>query len=288
MIPQESCEDALYLPYAQGVDKRKGRDNFMEMEHPANGKIKVAIIGSGNIGSDLMYKLLKQPGHMELVLLTGIDPTSEGLARARTLGIQASYEGIQAVLDAPDIKLVFDATSARAHMRHAPALRAAGKIAIDLTPAALGPYVVPPANLREHLDEANVNMVTCGGQATAPLVYAISRVTPLLYAEMVSTVASLSAGPGTRQNIDEFTETTARALEVIGGAKRGKAIIILNPADPPIMMRNTVYAIPQGEFDEAAVRASVEQMVAEVQTYVPGYRLKNPLVIEMRDTPWGR
>ncbi len=260
----------------------------MEMEHQANEKIKVAIIGSGNIGSDLMYKLLKQPGHMELVLLTGIDPASEGLARARALGIQVSYEGIQTVLDAPDIKLVFDATSARAHLRHAPALRSAGKIAIDLTPAALGPYVVPPANLREHLDEANVNMVTCGGQATAPLVYAISRVTPLLYAEMVSTVASLSAGPGTRQNIDEFTETTARALEVIGGAKRGKAIIILNPADPPIMMRNTVYAIPQGEFDEAAVRASVEQMVAEVQTYVPGYRLKNPLVIEMRDTPWGR
>ena len=147
---------------------------------------------------------------------------------------------------------------------------------------------MPPANLKSHLDEVNVNMVTCGGQATAPLVYAVNRMTPLFYAEMVSTVASLSAGPGTRQNIDEFTETTARALEVIGGAKRGKAIIILNPADPPIMMRNTVYALPDGEFDEAGVAAAVEQMVAEVQTYVPGYHLKNPPVVDTRDTPWGR
>jgi acetaldehyde dehydrogenase len=260
----------------------------MESEYSTNGKVKVAIIGSGNIGSDLMYKLLKQPGHMELALLTGIDPTSEGLARARSLGIRASHEGIQAVLDDPEIKIVFDATSARAHVRHARALREAGKIAIDLTPAARGPYVVPPANLKEHLDEVNVNLVTCGGQATAPLVYAASRATPLFYAEMVSTVASLSAGPGTRQNIDEFTETTARALEVIGGAKQGKAIIILNPADPPIMMRNTVYVIPEGEFDEAAVTASVEQMEAEVQGYVPGYHLKNPLVVDTRDTPWGK
>lgn len=256
---------------------------------PLSGKkVKVAIIGSGNIGSDLMYKLLKQPGHMELTLLAGIEPASEGLARARSLGIGASDKGIQAVLDDPEIQIVFDATSARAHVRHAKALQAAKKISIDLTPAARGPYVVPPANLEEHLDKLNVNMVTCGGQATVPLVYAINRVTPLVYAEMVSTVASLSAGPGTRQNIDEFTETTARALEVIGGARRGKAIIILNPADPPIMMRNTVYAIPEGDFAEAAVAASIAQMVAEVQAYVPGYHLKNPPVVELRDTPWGK
>lgn len=260
----------------------------MEAEHLTASKVKVAIVGSGNIGSDLMYKLLKQPGHMELVLLTGIEPQSEGLARARALGIRASHEGIQAVLDDPGIKLIFDATSAKAHIRHAQALRAANKIAIDLTPAARGPYVVPPANLKEHLDKVNVNMVTCGGQATAPLVCAVNRVTPLFYTEMVSTVASLSAGPGTRQNIDEFTETTARALEVIGGARQGKAIIILNPADPPIMMRNTVYAIPESDIDEAAVVASVDQMVAEVQTYVPGYHLKNPPVVEIRDTPWGK
>ena len=259
----------------------------MEAHYP-NAKVKVAIIGSGNIGSDLMYKLLKQPGHMELVMLAGIDPASEGLARARTLGIRASDEGIKAILEDPDIKIVFDATSAKAHVRHAKALRETERIAVDLTPAARGPYVVPPANLKEHLDEINVNMVTCGGQATTPLVYAVSRVTPVRYAEMVSTVASLSAGPGTRQNIDEFTETTAKALEVVGGAQQGKAIIILNPADPPIMMRNTVYVIPEGEFDEAAVTTSIEQMVAEVQTYVPGYHLKNQPVVEVRNTPWGK
>jgi acetaldehyde dehydrogenase len=260
-----------------------------EMEtHYPNGKVKVAIIGSGNIGSDLMYKLLKQPGHMEIVMLAGIDPASDGLARARSLGIRASDEGIKAILDDPDIKIVFDATSAKAHVRHAKALRESGRIAIDLTPAARGPYVVPPANVQEHLDKVNVNMVTCGGQATTPLVYAVNREAPLLYAEMVSTVASLSAGPGTRQNIDEFTETTAKALEVVGGAQKGKAIIILNPADPPIMMRNTVYAIPAEEFDEATVIDSVEQMEAEVQAYVPGYHLKNAPVFETQDTPWGK
>lgn len=260
----------------------------MGSELPSTRKVKVAIVGSGNIGTDLMYKLLKQPGAMELVLVAGIDPTSEGLARARSLGIRASHEGIDAVLADASVKIVFDATSAKAHVRHARVLHEAGKISIDLTPAARGPYVVPPANLEEHLDKMNVNMVTCGGQATVPLVYAISRVTPLAYAEMVSTVASLSAGPGTRQNIDEFTETTARSLEVIGGARRGKAIIILNPADPPIMMRNTVYALPDGNFDEAAVTDSIHQMEAEVQRYVPGYHLKNPPVVEERETPWGR
>src|SRR5207302_1551383 len=264
------------------------RKAIMEWQSSPDSRVKVAIIGSGNIGSDLMYKLLKQEGHMELVLLAGIDPNSEGLARARALGIRVSANGIQAVLEDPEIKLVFDATSAKAHVRHAKALREAGRIAVDLTPAARGPYVVPPANLAEHLDKVNVNMVTCGGQATTPMIYAVSRVTPVRYAEMISTIASLSAGPGTRQNIDEFTETTSTALAVIGGAQRGKAIIILNPADPPIMMRNTVYAIPEGDFDPSAVIASIERMVAEVQEYVPGYHLKNPPVFDVQDTPWGK
>ncbi|WP_273888521.1 acetaldehyde dehydrogenase (acetylating) [Rubrobacter naiadicus] len=252
-----------------------------------NEKVKVAIVGSGNIGTDLMYKLLKAPGHMELKMVAGIVPESEGLRRARELGIETTHEGIGPVLEDPEIKIVFDATSAKAHVRHAKMLKEAKKTAIDLTPAARGPYVVPVANLTEHLDKDNVNMLTCGAQATTPMVYAVSRVTPVLYAEMVSTVASLSAGPGTRQNIDEFTFTTARGLEKIGGARRGKAIIILNPADPPIMMRNTVYVIPEGDFDEEEVASSVERMVAEVQEYVPGYHLKSEPVFDERETPWG-
>jgi acetaldehyde dehydrogenase len=254
-----------------------------------NGKVKAAILGSGNIGSDLMFKVLREPGHLELALLAGIEPESEGLARARALGVDASHAGLPAILDDPDIRIVFDATSAHAHARHARLLKEAGRIAIDLTPAARGPYVVPPVNLGAYLEEANVNLITCGGQATIPLVYAVSRVTPVAYAEMVSTIASLSAGPGTRQNIDEFTYTTARGLEVIGGAKRGKAIIILNPADPPIMMRNTIYALLEGgEVDEQAISDSVEEMVTAVQTYVPGYRLKTAPVFEQRDTLDGK
>ena len=260
----------------------------MDRQSTQKKPVHVAIVGSGNIGSDLMYKLLKQPGSMKLTLLAGIDPTSEGLARARSLGIETSTEGIQAVVDRPELQIVFDATSAKAHIRHARALRAADKFAVDLTPAARGPYVVPPVNLEEHINAANVNMVTCGGQATVPIAYAVSRVTPVLYTEMVSTISSLSAGPGTRQSIDEFTFTTAKALEVIGGAKQGKAIIILNPASPPILMRNTVYVIPTEEFDESAVIASIECMVAEVQTYVPGYHLRNTPVVEIRETPWGK
>jgi len=255
----------------------------------SSNRVKVAILGSGNIGSDLMFKILREPGHMELALLTGIEPQSEGLKRARSLGVNASHEGIQPILDDPDIRIVFDATSAYAHVRHAKMLREAGRIAIDLTPAARGPYVIPPVNLLEHLDQQNVNLITCGGQATIPLVHALSRVTPVPYAEMVSTIASLSAGPGTRQNIDEFTFTTARGLEVIGGARKGKAIIILNPADPPILMRNTIYALLEAEdVDRAAIVESVEAMVRDVQGYVPGYRLKNEPVFEIRDTPEGK
>jgi acetaldehyde dehydrogenase len=226
---------------------------------------------------------------MELVLLSGIEPGSLGLRRSAELGINASHAGIQPVLEDPEIRIVFDATSAYAHVRHAPMLREAGRTAIDLTPAARGPYVIPPVNLGAHMDEANVNLITCGGQATIPLVHAVSRVVPVPYAEMVSTIASLSAGPGTRQNIDEFTFTTARGLEVIGGAQQGKAIIILNPADPPILMRNTIYVLLDSDaVDRAAIVESVEAMVRAVQAYVPGYRLKNEPVFEVRETPAGR
>jgi acetaldehyde dehydrogenase len=251
-------------------------------------RIKVAILGSGNIGSDLMYKLLGTPGHMELSLLAGIEEDSEGLGRARSEGIETTHHGIEPILEDPEIKLVFDATSAKAHVKHAEALEEAGKVAVDLTPAAVGPYVVPVANLDEHLDAPNVNLLTCGAQATTPMAYAVSKVAPVRYAEMVSTIASLSAGPGTRQNIDEFTFTTARGLEEIGGAENGKAIIVLNPADPPIMMRNTVYVVPEDEeVDEAAITGSVERVVEEIQAYVPGYTLKNGPVFDRRETPWG-
>jgi acetaldehyde dehydrogenase len=253
-----------------------------------DGKVKVAIVGSGNIGTDLMYKLLEEPGHMELVMVAGIEPESEGLKRARDEGIEATHEGIQPVLDDPEIKIVFEATSAKAHLQNAPKYKEAGKIAVDLTPAAQGPYVVPTANLTQHLDEENVNLMTCGAQATTPMAYAVSRVTPVRYAEMVSTVASLSAGPGTRQNIDEFTFTTARGLEEIGGAQEGKAIIILNPADPPLIMRNTVYVVPEeDEVDEDEITDSVNEVVSEVQKSVPGYQLKNGPTFDKRETPWG-
>ena len=242
--------------------------------------LPVAIIGSGNIGTDLMYKMQKSD-LVDLVALIGIDPESDGLARARALGYEAPANGIDWVSENPDaVKMVFDATSAYVHKKHAEVLGALGITAIDLTPAAIGPKVIPTVNLHEHLDAPNVNMVTCGGQATTPIVAAVSQITNVPYAEMVSTVSSLSAGPGTRQNIDEFTRTTSRALEEIGGADRGKAIIILNPADPPILMRNTVYcALPDGT-DLDAVVESVERMAARVQEFVPGYRLKQQPVIE--------
>jgi acetaldehyde dehydrogenase len=242
--------------------------------------LRCAIIGSGNIGTDLMIKLMRSQT-LDLVALIGIDPDSDGLARAQALGVQAPHTGIDWIRDRPaDVDLVFDATSAYVHVRNAAVLAELGIAAIDLTPAARGPKVVPSVNLTEHLDAPNVNMITCGGQATVPIVAAVSRAATVPYAEMVSTVASQSAGPGTRKNIDEFTRTTARALEEIGGADRGKAIIILNPADPPILMRNTVFcALPVGS-DHEAVLSSVEQMVADVAAYVPGYRLKNRPVIE--------
>ncbi len=243
--------------------------------------MRCAIIGSGNIGTDLMVKMLRSDV-LNLVALVGIDPESDGLARARSLGIEAPHTGPEWVLEnANNIDMIFDATSAYVHVRHYKQYASAGITAVDLTPAARGPKVIPPINLYDHLDAPNINMVTCGGQATTPMVYAIRRVIDELpYAEMISTVASKSAGPGTRQNIDEFTKTTSTALREIGGATYSKAIMVLNPAQPPIMMRNTVFAgIPEGS-DHDAILDSVHEMVAEVSQYVPGYRLKNPPVIE--------
>ncbi len=237
---------------------------------------KVAVIGSGNIGTDLVVKLVRIARNVEIAVLVGIDPDSEGLARARRLGIDTVHTGVQGLIAHPDfddIDIVFDSTSATAHLANAAALRRYGKHLIDLTPAAIGPYVVPAVNLDEHLDAPDVNMVTCGGQATIPIVAAISRTTTVHYAEIVASIASRSAGPGTRANIDEFTETTANAVEQVGGAAHGKAIIVLNPAEPPLIMRDTVLALVSNP-DQDAIRASVADMVARVAAYVPGYRLK--------------
>jgi len=238
-------------------------------------KLTAAIVGSGNIGTDLMVKLQRSQW-IEPRWMIGIDVESDGLKRAQAQGLEISADGLAAVLQSgarPD--MVFDATSAKAHVRHAKLLREAGIQAIDLTPAARGPYVIAAVNLEEHLDSVNVNMVTCGGQATVPIVYAVSRVVGVAYGEIVATIASKSAGPGTRQNIDEFTETTSRAVESIGGARKGKAIIILNPANPPILMRDTIYC----QIDEASpeiyerIDESIREMVKKIQTYVPGYHL---------------
>lgn len=240
-------------------------------------KIKVAIIGPGNIGSDLMYKVLRSD-ILEMSYMVGI-VESEGINRARQLGIATTIDGIDAILGDDEIKIVFEATSAKAHAANAPKLKAANKIAIDLTPAAIGPYVVPCVNLEHLSEEVNFNMVTCGGQATVPIAYAINRVADSEYTEIVSCISSKSAGPGTRANIDEFTETTAKALEIIGGADKGKAIIVLNPAEPPILMTNTVYSIVKHPNEEA-ITNSVKSIVSQIQKYVPGYKLRTPPIID--------
>lgn len=244
--------------------------------------VKAAIIGSGNIGVDLMMKMQRHDGALTLAAMVGIDPDSDGLARAGKLGVAVTHEGIEGLRSMEayhDIAVVFDATSAKAHLAHAPVLKDDGKYVVDLTPAAVGPYVVPPVNFDAITGAQNVNMVTCGGQATIPIVAAVSQVAEVEYAEIVASISSRSAGPGTRANIDEFTQTTSRGIEAVGGAKQGKAIIILNPAEPPLLMRDTVYCLAATD-DEEAVRASIETMVAEVQKYVPGYRLKQDVQFE--------
>lgn len=241
-------------------------------------KLKAAIIGSGNIGTDLMIKILRRGQHIEMGAMVGIDPASDGLARAARMGVATTHEGVEGLTRLPvfaDIDFVFDATSASAHVKNDAFLRSLkpGVRMIDLTPAAIGPYCIPVVNGAAHLDALNVNMVTCGGQATIPMVAAVSRVTKVLYGEIVASISSKSAGPGTRANIDEFTETTSKAIEVVGGAAKGKAIIVLNPAEPPLIMRDTVYTL--SEFvDPEKIEESVARMAADVQSYVPGYRLK--------------
>lgn len=247
-----------------------------------NAKTKVAIIGSGNIGTDLMMKVMRLSDVLEMGVLVGIDPASDGLRRAARLGVATSCEGIEGLVAMPefaDIGIVFDATSAAAHRKNSETVLAAGKRMIDLTPAAVGPYTIPPVNGDANLDAKNVNMVTCGGQATIPIVHAVNRVAKVHYGEIVASIASKSAGPGTRANIDEFTETTSRAIVEVGGATRGKAIIVLNPAEPPLVMRDTVYCLC-ADADRDAIRESVADMVAEVQGYVPGYRLKQAVQFE--------
>ncbi|CAI1739185.1 Acetaldehyde dehydrogenase [Serratia fonticola] len=248
-------------------------------------KRKVAIIGSGNIGTDLMIKILRNAKHLEMGAMVGIDPESDGLARARRMGVATCHTGVNGLILMPefaDIDFVFDATSASAHVKNDAILRAAkpGIRLIDLTPAAIGPYCVPVVNLEQNLNQVNVNMVTCGGQATIPMVAAVSRVAKVHYAEIIASIASKSAGPGTRANIDEFTETTSKAIEVVGGAERGKAIIVLNPAEPSLMMRDTVYVLSEA-VDQAKVEASINEMAAAVQAYVPGYRLKQKVQFDV-------
>ena len=248
----------------------------------ATGKTGAAIVGSGNIGTDLMIKIIETSDVLEMTALVGIDPASDGLARARKLGIATTHDGLEGLVKMPewnDIAIVFDATSAGAHRRNAAICAEHGKIVIDLTPAATGPYVVPVVNVDEHLDAPDINMVSCGGQATVPIVHAVNSVSRVRYAEIVASISSRSAGPGTRANIDEFTETTSRGLEVVGGAEQGKAIIVLNPAEPPLVMRDTVYTLSDDAEPDDIAR-SVAAIVEEVQGYVPGYRLKQEVQFE--------
>ncbi len=246
-------------------------------------KVKCAIIGSGNIGTDLMIKVMRTSHHLEMAAMIGIDPASDGLARAARLGVATSADGVDGLRRLPnyaDIKVVFDATSAKAHVQNAQAIRLDGKKIIDLTPAAIGPFTIPVINADANLDEPNVNMVTCGGQATIPIVHAVKRATQrLIYGEIVASIASKSAGPGTRANIDEFTETTSRAIMSLGGADRGKAVIILNPAEPPLIMRDTIFTLSRGG-EQSEIERSILAMVEEVQKYVPGYRLKQAVQFE--------
>ena len=244
-------------------------------------KVKVAILGSGNIGTDLMLKLLRSK-ILELTTVIGIDPDSDGLKKARELGLKTIDTGINGFLENPDVAdIIFDATSAKAHIRHAKLLKEAGKQVLDLTPAAVGPLVVPSVNIGEHVEANNINLITCGGQATIPMVHAINTVQSVEYAEIVATISSKSAGPGTRANIDEFTQTTARGIEKIGGAKKGKAIIILNPAEPPIIMRDTIHVMVEGDVvKEKEITASVFEMEKQVQSYVPGYRLRQEPIFD--------
>ena len=247
-------------------------------------KVKAAIIGSGNIGTDLMMKIMRQGQFIEMAALVGIDPKSDGLERARRLGVMTTSEGVSGLTGddiMSGIDLVFDATSASAHIENDRLIRTVkpGVKMVDLTPAAIGPYCVPVVNLTEHLDELNVNMVTCGGQATIPIVAAVSSVAEVHYAEIIASISSRSAGPGTRANIDEFTETTSKGIEVIGGARKGKAIIVLNPAEPPMLMRDTVYVL-SSKVDTVKIEQAIEDMVAKVHAYVPGYRLKQRVQFE--------
>ena len=247
-------------------------------------KIRCALIGPGNIGTDLLYKLKRSPV-LEPVWMVGVDPTSEGLKRARDMGLKTTDQGVDGLLphvEADNIQIAFDATSAYVHKDNSDKLTSRGVLMVDLTPAAIGPYCVPPVNLKDHVGkgEMNVNMVTCGGQATIPMVAAVSRVQPVKYGEIVATVSSKSAGPGTRKNIDEFTRTTAGAIEKVGGAKVGKAIIIINPAEPPLIMRDTVHCLTETEPDQAKITESMHAMVKEVQKYVPGYRIVNGPVFD--------
>ncbi len=246
-------------------------------------KVKCAIIGSGNIGTDLMIKIMRTAKNLEMAAMVGIDPQSDGLARAARLGIPTTHDGVEGLKSMPgygDIGIVFDATSARAHVANDAALRGDGKKIIDMTPAAIGPFNVPVVNLDDNIDAPNVNMVTCGGQATIPIVHAIKQASGrVIYGEIVASIASKSAGPGTRANIDEFTETTSKGIETVGGAEKGKAIIVLNPAEPPLMMRNTVFTLSQGGNREA-IEKSIEEMAARVKSYVPGYRLKQKVQFE--------
>ncbi|HEV3104806.1 MAG TPA: acetaldehyde dehydrogenase (acetylating) [Trinickia sp.] len=253
-----------------------------------NSRLGVAVIGSGNIGTDLMIKLLRHAKHLKMCAMVGIDAASDGLARAARLGVATTAGGIDGLVSMPefkDVRIAFDATSAGAHKRHAQILGGHGVTVIDLTPAAIGPFVVPVVNLNAHLDAPNINMVTCGGQATIPMVNAVSRVAPVHYAEIVASISSRSAGPGTRANIDEFTETTSRAIESVGGAAHGKAIIVLNPAEPPLMMRDTVYCLVDEAASRDEIEASVHAMVKDVAAYVPGYRLKQAVQFDRVAVP---